>query len=75
MFDPQCQCGFRPKAVQADRMSDYSLFGRIFHIIIRGDIMVRNHFKNEDENVLKETFNKMWKEYIERAERGGSDAG
>ncbi len=75
MFNPLCQCGFRPKAVQADRMSYYSLFGEVFHIIIRGDIMVQNFFKNEDENVLKETFNKIWKEYIERAEKGDSDAG
>ncbi len=38
--------------------------------------MVRNFFKNEkdvDENALKETFNKKWKEYIERAEKGDSD--
>lgn len=37
--------------------------------------MVRNFFKNEDENVLKETFNQKWKEYIERAEKGDSDGG
>lgn len=49
-------------------MSDYSLSAEVFHIIIRGDIMVKSIFKSEDEKIRKELFNQKWKEYIEQAE-------
>lgn len=63
-------------------MSDYSLSDEVFHIIIRGDIMVKSIFRSEDEQARKEAFNQKWKEYIEQAEnqepiadKGDSDVG
>ncbi len=35
--------------------------------------MVKNFFKNEDEQTQKDLFNQKWKEYIELAEKGDSD--
>lgn len=63
-------------------MSDYSLSGEVFHIIIQGDIMVKSIFASEDEQTRKDAFNQKWKEYIEQSEnqepiadKGDSDVG